>query len=445
MQTEIFNKLIIYHNIAILGFGKEGKSTYNFIRKNDKNMKLTILDAKEITLNDPNVIYKKYNNKLEDLLEYDLIIKSPGISFKDFDIAPIKYKITSQIELLLEVNRENIIGVTGTKGKSTTSSLIYQIFKDQGKKVFLVGNIGVPVLDEIDQYEDAVIVAEMSSHQLEFVKYSPHIGILLNLFEDHLDHAGSVKHYHECKMHILDYLTDNDYGIIDIDNEYINKEIIFRDKSNILTVSLEKQANAYLNNNIIYLGNEEIKKEDKDISLPGSHNLKNIMFALLVAKIYNLDLQKAIKTINNFKPLEHRMELVGTINNITFYDDAIATIPEATINACQSLKMVNTLIFGGMDRGIDYSKLIEYLKNSDIEHFICMPTTGYELSEHLPSDRVYRAETLEEAVELAFELTKKNTICLLSPAASSYEQFKNFEEKGNRYQELIRNYNKIDI
>ena len=439
METEIINKICRHHNIAILGFGKEGESTYNFIRKHDKNIHLTILDAKEINLNDPNVACKLYHNDINELLEYDLIIKSPGISFKDFDLKLISDKITSQMELLLEVDRHNIIGVTGTKGKSTTSSLIYQIFKEQNKKVFLVGNIGVPVLDNISEYNDALIVAEMSSHQLEFVKYSPHIGIILNLFEDHLDHAGTVEHYHACKMNIVKYLSDNDYGIIDIDNEALQYQFHFI-KDNVLTVSLEKEASAYLKDDIIHLGNEFIKKDDIITSLQGSHNLKNIMFALLVAKIYGLDLHKAVESIKEFKPLEHRMELVGIYNGITFYDDAIATIPEATINACKSLKMVNTLIFGGMDRGIDYSKLIEYLKNSDIEHFICMPTTGYQISEHLPSDKVFRADTLDEAVELAFDLTEKNTICLLSPAASSYEQFKNFEEKGNYFKELIRNY-----
>ena len=442
MQKEILDKILSYHNIAILGFGREGRSTYDFIRKYNKEVTLTILDQNKIIIDDNNVICKTYNNQIEELLDYDLIIKSPGISFKNLDVSLIQNKITSQIELLLEVNRKNMIGVTGTKGKSTTVSLIYQIFKDQNKKVFLVGNIGVPVLDNIDDYDDAIIVTEMSSHQLEFVNYSPHIGIILNLFEDHLDHAGSVYHYHECKMHMVDYLTDDDYGIIDLDNEALKNQMSVVNKENILTVSLNEEANAYIKDNTIYIGNEVIKKEDVITSLQGEHNLKNIMFALLVAKIYKLDLNLALESIKKFKPLEHRMELVGTYNNITFYDDAIATIPEATINACKSLKMVNTLIFGGMDRGIDYTKLIDYLKNSDIEHFICMPTTGYQLSEHLPSEKVYKVETLDEAVELSFNITKKNTICLLSPAASSYEQFKNFEEKGNYYKELIKNYKK---
>lgn len=137
---------------------------------------------------------------LNHLDQYDLIIKSPGISLKDIDISNIKDRITSQLELVLEVMKQNIIGITGTKGKSTTTSLIYECFKANHKDAFILGNIGKPLLDQIEQYhENTILVIEMSSHQLEFVKTSPHTGIILNLFQDHLDHAGSVKHYHECK------------------------------------------------------------------------------------------------------------------------------------------------------------------------------------------------------------------------------------------------------
>lgn len=446
MHNKIIKKIENYNNIAILGFGKEGISTYNFIRRYNKNIKLTILDMKEVNLEDNNTFYKKYTGLLEELLEFDLIIKTPGISFKDINIEKIKDRITSQMELLLEVNHKNMIGITGTKGKSTTSSLIYKILKEQGKKTFLVGNIGIPVLDNIEDYKDAIIVAEMSSHQLEFVKHSPHIGIILNLFEDHLDHAGSVKHYHECKMNMIKYLNKEDYGIIDIDNDYLIENLENYDMSNILTVSNEKEADIYEKDGFIYLDNIKLtNKENLLVTLKGDHNLKNIMFVLLVSKLYNLDFKLAFESIKKFEPLEHRMELVGTYNDITFYNDSIATIPEATINAIITLKNVDTLIFGGMDRKIDYSKLIEYLNNSKVKHFICMPTTGYEIAKYLDQNKVYKIETLKEAVELSFELTSKNSICLLSPAAPSYEQFKNFEEKGLKYKEYIKEFDKKNI
>ena len=439
MQNKILEKLNNYNNIAILGYGKEGQSTYNFIRKYNKNIKLTILDKKEINIEDNNTYYKEYNGE-DDLLEFDLIIKTPGIDILGFSQETVD-KITSQMELLLEFNRKNVIGITGTKGKSTTSSLIYNILKDQLDNVFLVGNIGIPVFDKIEDFNDSIIVAEMSSHQLETVDFSPHIGIILNLYLDHLDHAGSVENYHKSKMHIIKYQDKDDYAIYDKDNYYLQKQDFNSINSNKLTISLTDKATIYLKDNDIYLNEKLLINKDNIITnLKGDHNLKNIMFALLVSNIYNLDLDKTLETIKNFKPLEHRMEYVGKYNDIDFYNDVIATIPEATINACKTLNNVNTLIFGGMDRNIDYNDFIKYLNESNIEHFICMPTTGHKLSKSLDENRVIIVDTLEEAVDKAFEVTKKDTICLLSPAASSYEYFKNFEEKGTKYKELIKEH-----
>lgn len=444
MHKQIIEKINNADKVAILGFGREGNSTYNFIRKYLPNKIIYILDEKEISLDDEYTVYKKYNRTTEDLIEFDLIIKTPGISLKDIDIEQVKDKLTSQIELLLEVNKQNVIGITGTKGKSTTSSLIYNIIKDQGRKVFLVGNIGVPALDRIEEYKDALIVTEMSSHQLEFIKTAPHIGIILNLFQDHLDHAGSVKHYHECKMNMLLKQDETDIGIFDADNNYlkdITKDISFKQK--ILKVSNEIKADIYLKDNNIYLnGNLLVNANDIKRNILGDHNLKNIMYALLVTSLLNLDFEKAYRTISEFKSLEHRMELVGTYNDITFYNDSIATIPEAVINACKTLKNVDTLIFGGQDRGIDYTSLIEYLNEGNIRNLICMPTTGFNIADKLTNKNIniYKIDTLEEAVAKAFEVTNKEKICLLSPAAPSYEYYKNFEEKGNAYKNLIKEY-----
>ena len=164
------------------------------------------------------------------------------------------------------------------------------------------------------------------------------------------------------------------------------------------------------------------------------------MVVSLVSKLLKLDLNKVKETIDSFAGLEHRLELVGTFDEVTYYNDTIATIPEATISGIESLKKVNTLIFGGMDRGIDYSSFIDYLKNSSIENLICMPTTGTKIGKVLKTSNknIYFVTSLEEAVLLAKKVTKKKSICLLSPAASSYETFKNFVEKGNKYKELVK-------
>ena len=448
MYKQIINKLKD-KKIAILGFGKEGKSTYNFIRRYLNKKKLTIIDKVKQEINDEYVDIISGENYLEGLYKYDLIIKSPGITLKDIDISNFKDRITSQLELVLEVYRKNIIGITGTKGKSTTTSLIYEIIKDQRDKVFILGNIGNPLLDRVEEYdENSILVIEMSSDQLEFVDKSPHIAIILNLFEDHLDHAGTIEHYHDSKMNIFKYQDENDYCIYSDDNYYLRQRMessqykgikynIRFDYENLNQNSVRiKDKEVYLNNELLYTDDER--------KLIGDHNLKNIMFALTVAKIMNLNLDKANKIIKEFKGLKYRMECIGTYDDITYYNDTIATVPSATISAITSIKNVDTLIFGGMDRKIDYTELIDYLKNSDISNLVCMPTTGTKIGKILELEtnkNIFYTDSLEEAYDIAKEKTKKGYSCLLSPAASSYEYFKNFEEKGKYFENIVKKNN----
>ena len=453
MYNKILEKLN-NKNIAILGFGKEGKSTYNFIRRYS-NQTLTILDKNDILKNneylkeDKNLKIITGDTYLNNLEQYDLIIKAPGIALLDIDLKNIEDKLTSQLELILEINKNNIIGITGTKGKSTTTSLLYNIIKDQNENTFLLGNIGNPILDYIEKFnEESILVIEMSSHQLEFVHQSPHIGVILNLYQDHLDHTGTLEKYHNDKMHMFKYQDESDIGIYDGQNEYlinlVNKNNY---KSKLYNFKVNEKADIYVENNKIYYNNEIIYDGNQQRNLIGSHNLKNIMVTLLITKLLNLDIEKATKVVNKFNPLEHRLERVGTYNNITYFNDTIATIPEATINGINGLGNVDTLIFGGMDRNIDYSKFIEFLKTSNITNLIGLPETGHKickiLEEKNTNKNIYIVETIDEAVDIADKQTKKNHICLLSPAASSYNKFKNFEEKGNYYKNVIKNKYKI--
>lgn len=439
-------------SIVILGFGKEGESTYHFIRKHMGQIPLTIRDQndkikdRDDLKSDPNVTIITGENYLENLEEYDWIIKTPGISLKDISINTIKGKITSQIELLLEVAKERCIGITGTKGKSTTSSLIYEIIKCQKSNVVLVGNIGTPILDILEECDDnTIFVIEMSSHQLEFLKLSPHIGIVLNLFEDHLDHAGSVKHYHDIKMKMFENQTQKDFMIYCSDNENLNNLIKSRKFQSVaysVNMKNTETADVYKKEDKIFFGEKEIYKDKDPRNIIGEHNLENIMVALLVNELLGLSNKLARKAVSAFKPLDYRLQKVGTVNQVEYYMDTLATIPEATIASIEALKNVNTLIFGGMDRGISYKEFIHYLKKCKIEHLICMPITGHNIGKKLTKENVYFVEDLEEAVKVAKEITKKNTICLLSPAASSYDKFKNYQEKGDKYKEYVLNDSK---
>ena len=429
-------------NIAIIGFGREGKSTYKFIRKYLKNQKLTIIDGNESLIeNNPNLMgdlnldFVLGNDYLNNLDKYDLLIKSPGVKFKDIDISIFKDKITSQLDLTLNFYRNQVIGITGTKGKSTTTSLIMKVLQDQGKDAYLLGNIGIPIFDYIDQIkEDSIMVIEMAALQLEYVKSSPHIGLILNLFEEHLDFFKSKNDYFLSKLNMFKYQDNFDYGLYTSYNDTLNDYVIKGNYvTNLIDINKElKNVDGY----VTYKSRKIYDISDERLLL-GEHNLRNIEFVLRLSELMNLDLNKTINTINTFEPLEHRMEFVGVFNNIKYYNDSIATIPDATINCIKSIKNVDTLIFGGMDRGIDYGGLIDFFNKSDINNFICMPETGYKIGKQIKNKNVYLADTLEEAVILAKEVTK-NT-CVMSPSAPSYNCFKNFEEKGRKYKELVRN------
>lgn len=437
--------------IVILGFGKEGQSTYRFIRKYLSDIPLTIRDKnKDITnspllKNDIHVEIITGNDYLEQLEEYDIIMKAPGISFRDLDTSLLKNKIYSQLEFLLKYSKNTIIGITGTKGKSTTSSLIYDVLKNNNKKCLLLGNIGNPIFDYLEEMnKDTILVVEMSSHQLEFVHYSPNIAIITNFYEDHLDHTNGVDDYYQSKLNITRFQTEKDtliyYEECNTLDKYIKK---LSPKSNILKVSFTNQlVKTCCNDKFIYVDKRQVYDISNSRSLIGHHNLINIMFAFTISNLLQLDNEKTIYTVNHFKPLEHRLEKVGTYDDVTYYNDAIATIPDATINGIIALGNVNTLIFGGLDRGIHYEQFIEYLNTCSVENLICMPSTGHTIADKLikmgTNKHLYLVNTLEEAVKKAKLVTKKDTICLMSPAAASYEYFKNFEEKGNAFKKLVK-------
>ena len=435
--------------ILILGFGREGVSTYNLLRKYLKTQMLYISDKKENFQEDNEQLQKdpyveciSGDRYLDNLEDYDIIMKSPGISFLGLDISKYKSKIKSQIELLLEFFKCTTIGITGTKGKSTTSSLIYQTLKDQNVECMFLGNIGIPAFDYIENIKkDMYIVLELSSHQLEYMETSPNIAIITNIFEEHLDHYESYDKYAEAKCNIYKYQKKEDYFLYNCDNEMLNKKVV---KPNATTykvsISGKEDSDIYKKEDNIFFKNKSIYNVNEPRNLLGDYNLNNIMFVLGVSEILKLDIDKTIKTISEFKTLKHRLEFVGSYNDISFYDNSIGTIPMATIEAVKALKNVDTLIIGGMDRGLDYTEFIDFLNNSNIRNVVCMPKTGHDIAKKLRKEITYIVNTLEEAVKISIEKTEKGKICLLSPAAASYGFFKNFEEKGDLYKKIINDY-----
>ena len=292
-------------NVCILGFGTEGKSTYHFIRRYS-DMKLTIRDKKDVIeansylSDDNNIEVICGEDYLKGLEEYDLVIKGPGVITKDIDVSNIHF--TSQLELLLKYDRKNVIGITTTKGKSTTSTLTYEVIKSCNEDTLLLGNIGTAIFDEIESIkDDTLLVVEMSALQLEFVEHSPHIAAILNLYEDHLDHAGTIEHYHQDKLNIFKYQTKDDYLLYSKDIEPLNSYIDEKYKANKYGISLirneEKNITSVIGEYATLNGEKLYNVNDKRL-LIGDHNLRNIMFVLTIAKILNLDIAKVVKTIN---------------------------------------------------------------------------------------------------------------------------------------------------
>ena len=321
---------------------------------------------------------------------------------------------------------------------------MYKVLIDQEKDAYLLGNIGEPIFNSLDSFtKDSIAVIELSSHALEFVKHSCNIGFILDVFEEHLDHYKSLEKYIEAKFNLAKYMNEKDFLIYNLDNELMNK-YGFKYKENDYAISLEKVPNTlnkvYIENDTIVVNSKKGMNINEEINLKGMHNINNIMFIYAASNILNLDFDRVLESIKEFKPLEHRMEFVAKINGVDYYNDSIATIPASTMNAVNALKNVNTLIVGGKDRGVNLEELIKFISNNEqIENVICLPKTGEFIKAGLEGTlkNVTFVEKLDEAVKHAKKVTKEGTICLLSPAASSYGYFKNFEERGRLFKKYV--------
>lgn len=413
-------------NVLIWGYGMEGKSTYNFIRSLLPEQTLTIADKKIENVKDTtNTVLLREEET--DFNAYDLIIKAPGI------VAPNtinKSKITGQAPLFLKHYRNQTIGITGTKGKSTTTSIIAKVLSTK-YKTFLVGNIGKACFDVIDELtEDALVAFEISCHQLEYATYSPHIAIYINLFDEHLDHYGTFENYGRAKDQIFLHQKEDDILIIheDIQNRAGNREKICIGKD------------IYAIGHVLYDGKKQL--EVKECSLKGEHNYQNLAVAYKVAELYDISDEKFLEAAKEFQPLRHRLEVIGTVENVMYINDSISTIGETCIQALDTYPNTSVVLVGGMDRGIHYDKLEEALFARKDVQVIFMYATGKRIHKEMKDkglDRsdLYDVEDLDEAVTLAKKIARPNTVCMLSPASTSYDHFKNFEARGDYFRKLV--------
>ncbi|MGN0654821.1 MAG: UDP-N-acetylmuramoyl-L-alanine--D-glutamate ligase [Oscillospiraceae bacterium] len=418
-------------SVAILGFGREGRSTLNALQKSGTNAEITVLDKFDIAdKKNFSVDFMTGDNYMDNLSRFDLIFKSPGIVVKDIE----REKITSQTELFLQRFSSQTIGITGTKGKSTTTTLIHHILKNVRGNAVLAGNIGIPAFDRLDEINDeTVIVYELSCHQLEFCEVSPHIAILLNLFPEHLDHYGTLENYYNAKRNI--YLHQNENELL-----FCNADIVPENaKSRIISVSRDN-ADITFGEDFIKFGDKKISFIMDELPLIGMHNIYNIAMAFGVCSTWNIKEDDFLSSLKTYKSLPHRLEIFAEIDGVKYVDDSISTACETTEQAVRSLKNVGVLLIGGMDRGIDYAPLIAFLREQRLPNVICMYDSGRRIfneAKQIDGTNLFLASDLKEACELAKGLAKSGEYCLLSPASASYGFFKNFEERGEKFKEYI--------
>ncbi len=418
--------------VVILGFGREGKSWLEILKRLNVCKEIAAADMNELDI--PDITLISGENYLEKCAEYDLILQSPGVIVKNRLDSAAKAKILTQTELLLRLHPCKIIGITGTKGKSTTSSLIHHFLQACGINSMLIGNIGVPPLKRLEEMDEkTVAVLEMSCHQLEFVRHSPDISVLLNIFPEHLDHYIGFDAYANAKRNIARFQDENGFAIA-------NKDLMpVETKARLFTASFDSSADISTDGSSIFLFGEEIPAEKIKTSLCGKHNVYNIAAALAAAEAAGADRNKCLSSLPDFKALEHRLEKVASINGVEYINDSISTVPEAAIAAVKAFDGADCLILGGMDRGISYDILGDFLNLGGVENIVLLPDTSRRIAKLItnPTVNVVFAQDMENAVKTAHKLAKKRVI--LSPAAASYGFYKNFEERGKHFKSLVMN------
>lgn len=394
----------------ILGYGREGKASEQYLKSKWPNVQIGIADEQDGA---------GYLEKQED---YDIVIKTPVIPQEKVT----RQHTTATHFFFSEVPRQNIIGVTGSKGKSTTATLIYDMLEAGGKTVRLLGNIGVPAIQSISELaprEDEIFVMELSSYQTADLDVSPHIAVLTALFPEHLDHHGSLESYYEAKHNLVRFQSSEDVFIYPEGFPLLAQWASEGEGESVMAT--------------------EVPFAVDNIDLKGKHNLSNVALAYAVAERFGVSKDSAEKAVREFVALPHRLQYLGKFKDIEFYDDSISTTPESTIAGLRAIKNVHTVFLGGEDRGLDFGELEKELRQSEVKTLVLFPNTGERMLGSEDGFKVLHTSDMEEAVKFAFANTPEGKAVLLSPASPSYNLFKNFEARGQAFEEAVKNYGKI--
>jgi UDP-N-acetylmuramoylalanine--D-glutamate ligase len=437
--------------IAIIGFAKEGVAAANYLSPFNR---ITIFDVKEKEKIDPVFLNTLNNSKQIGFFlkgsapkdhNYDLIVRSPGIRPDDKFIESLKSKgtiITTGTKIFFDQCPAKIVGVTGTKGKGTTSTLIYEMLKTASNNVFIAGNIGTPALEILPKLNGkSIVILELSSFQLLDLEKSPHVAVVLMTTTEHLDWHTNNAEYVQAKCNITKYQTLRDFAVVNAD--YRNSvQIGKKSRGKVFYFSTKSKANgAYLQKDQLI---SEIKEREsidtKSILIPGAHNYQNVMAAMCAAQILGVSISDIKKVVSTFKGLKHRLQLVRVVNNVSFYNDSFSTTPETAIAAINAFQNPKIVILGGSTKHSDFSELAKAIVDGkNIKAIILIGQESGRLMTTIKKSGVFQGKILQGAKDMsqiiadAFSEAESGDVVILSPACASFDMFKNYQDRGDQF------------
>ena len=445
--------------IGVIGTGLEGISSARFLKS--VGAYVTLLDQKTEKELDPEIVLQAKaleipiiwkEDFLKEINRFEIIVRTPGIRPDVPELLAAKEKgvqVTSNTKIFFDLCPCPIIGVTGTKGKGTTSTLIYQILRRAGKNAFLGGNIGTPALDLLNNLsQNDIVVLELSSFQLFDLERSPHIAVVLMVTSEHLDWHKDKEEYKSAKFNIMKYQNPGNFAVVSVDYD-VSKEFLNLGQAKKIQVSTKNELNSG-----VFLANEGIYRRIgvaaervmpiADVGLIGKHNLENVVAAVGAATALNINVSQIAQAVKEFKGLEHRLEFVHEVSGVKYYNDSFSTTPETAIAALKSFSQPEILILGGSDKGSDYSELgKEIVSAKNIKAIILIGQMGPKIKEAIEKAGEFKGEFKEGAKDMAEiisqvkEVAKEGDVVLLSPACASFGMFKNYKDRGLQFKELV--------
>jgi UDP-N-acetylmuramoylalanine--D-glutamate ligase len=438
--------------VLVVGLARTGVATAMFCAARGAAVTATDsrteneIGAEIAKLREAGVTLELGGHQEKTFLAQELIIPSPGVPADAPLLQSARAKgitIWSEIELAYRFLKGRLIGITGSNGKTTTTSLVDHILKNAGYPTILAGNIGTPLIGRVDASRDNTItVVELSSFQLELIEtFRPNIGVFLNLTSDHLDRHPTMGAYGAAKARLFENQTEEDSAVLNADDSATTPYAPSRPQVYWFSRKQRVAQGAYLRGGEIIFrcnGREEVVLKRDDIPLPGAHNLENVLAAVAAACIVGAEAGAIAKGVRSFAGVEHRLEFVAEIGGVRYYNDSKATNVDATLKALDAFSGRILVILGGKDKGSDYTELQKPLREKAILALLVGAAAGKIEKQIAGSVAIEHAGTIERAVEIASHAAQPGDIVLLAPACASFDQFQNFEHRGRVFKELVR-------